>query len=137
MTYDGNNRLATMVDAVGTTVYNYTAFGALQSEDGPWANDAVSYSYENGRRRSGLNLQAPNASDWAQSYGYDAAGRLSTLTSPAGAFSYNYHPGLALANLATALSPMRLVQQVNLPNGAYSTNTFDDFGRLLSTALRK
>jgi len=56
-----------MVDAVGTTVYSYASFGALLSEDGTWANDSVTLSYDNGRRRTGLNLQAPNASDWVQS----------------------------------------------------------------------
>jgi len=65
--------LPDMVDGMGTTAYSYTAFGALLSEDGPWASDTVTLSYDNGRRRSGLNLQAPNASDWVQSYGYDAA----------------------------------------------------------------
>src|SRR2546426_3415285 len=131
MTYDGNNRLATMVDAAGTTAYSYTAFGALLSEDGPWASDTVTISYDNGRRRSGLNLQAPNASDWAQTYGYDAANRLSTLTSPAGTFNYHYFPGWD-----SIPSPSPLLQQVNLPNAAYITNTFDDWGRLLSTTLQ-
>jgi len=42
----------------------------------------VSYTYQN-RLRAGLSLLAPNASPWAQSYGYDAAKRLTTLTSPA------------------------------------------------------
>ena len=34
-----------MVDAVGTTVFGYDANGLLGSEDGPWANDTVSYGY--------------------------------------------------------------------------------------------
>jgi len=49
-----------LLDAVGTTRYGYTAFGALQSEDGPWANDAVSYSHTANRLRSGLSLSQPN-----------------------------------------------------------------------------
>src|SRR5881628_608126 len=120
-----------MVDGVGTTAYSYPAFGALLSEDGPWASDTVTLSYDNGTRRSGLNLQAPNASDWVQSYGYDAAGRLSSLTSAAGAFNYHYHPGLN-----PTPSPSPLVQQVNLPNEAYITNTFDNWARLLTTTLK-
>ncbi len=76
-----------MVDAVGATIYGYTSAGLLQSEDGPWANDTVNYLYNN-RLRTSLPLQAPNATSWSQSYGYDAARRLQTLTSPAGAFNY-------------------------------------------------
>ena len=49
----------------------------------------MTYTYNN-RLRSGLNLSQPNASDWVQSYGYDAARRMTILTSPAGAFSYAY-----------------------------------------------
>jgi hypothetical protein len=39
----------------------------MQSEDGPWADDAVSYTYQN-RQRTGLSLQQPNAAQWSQSY---------------------------------------------------------------------
>jgi len=124
MQYDANNRLTNMVDAVGTTRYTYTAFGALQSEDGPWDSDTVSSSYDNGRRRSGLNLQAPSASDWVQSYGYDAAARLQTLSSPVGAFTYTFKAGGSL------------VTNLWLPNGAAITNQYDSAGRLLSTVLK-
>jgi len=48
-----------MVDSVGTTGYGYTAFGALQGEDGPWADDAVTYSYTANRMRAGLSLGTP------------------------------------------------------------------------------
>ena len=129
--YDADNRLTNMVDAVGTTAYSYTAFGALLSEDGPWASDTVTYSYENGRRRKSLNLQAPSASDWVQGYTYDAAGRLSTVTSPAGAFTYQYFIGLDPVS-----SPSPFVAQLNLPNGAYIINGYENPGRLTSTSLR-
>src|SRR5438105_1015681 len=87
--FDALNRLTNMVDAAGTCNYSYSSFGALQSEDGPWDNDTVTYSYTN-QLRSGLSLSQPNASPWAQSYGYDSANRLTSLTSPAGTFSYAY-----------------------------------------------
>jgi len=35
--------------------------GAVLSEDRPWDNDTVSYTYENGRRRNTLSLLQPNA----------------------------------------------------------------------------
>ena len=83
--YDALNRLTNMVDAVGTTMYGYDAVGQLLSEDGPWVNDTVSYTYAN-RLRTGLSLLAPNADAWTQSYGYDSARRLTSVTSPAGSF---------------------------------------------------
>jgi RHS repeat-associated protein len=130
LSYDTLNRLTNMVDAAGTTRYSYTGFGAVASEDGPWESDTVSYTYDSGRRRSGLTVQNPNASPWSQSYGYDAANRLSNLSSPAGTFSYDYHAGLA------GSSPASLVRRILLPNGSAITNRYDLRGRMLGTWLR-
>jgi len=121
--YDALNRLANMVDAVGTTVYGY-ASQFLASEDGPWDSDMVSYSYANDLR-SGLTLLQPNATSWTQSYSYDGANRLSSLTSPAGAFTATFKgPGNLMTNLA-------------LPNGSAITNAFDNVARLTGTWLKK
>src|SRR6266496_2688907 len=43
--FDAMNRLTNMIDAVGTTRYAYTLASQLQSEDGPWNDDTVSYGY--------------------------------------------------------------------------------------------
>jgi RHS repeat-associated protein len=91
----------------------------------------VSYTYDNGRRRNGLSVQAPNASPWSQSYGYDAANRLSTLSSPAGSFTHAYHAGLS------GSSPASLVKSLSLPNGSAITNNYDSHARMLGTWLRK
>lgn len=125
MAYDVLNRLTNMVDAVGTTHYSYDQVGQLLSEGGLWPNDIVSYSYQN-RLRTGLTLSQPNASAWTQSYGYDSARRLRSVTSPAGEFDYTLGG-------ASAASP--LIKKLLLPNGAYITNTYDNVARLLSTVL--
>jgi RHS repeat-associated protein len=122
--YDLLNRLTNMVDSAGTTRYTYTTASQLQTEDGPWASDTITYGYTS-RLRTSLSVQAPNASTWSQSYTYDDASRLKTLTSPAGAFVYNYDP---VRNLEVA--------GLNLPNNAYVTNAYDSVSRLLSTVLR-
>src|SRR2546422_5158044 len=44
--HDALNRFP-MVDAVGTTKYTYYAGGLLNTEDGPWSSDTVSYTYNN------------------------------------------------------------------------------------------
>ena len=118
------NRLTNMVDGVGTTAYGYDAAGQLLSEDGPWAADTVSYTYNN-RLRSNLSLQAPNASAWTQTYGYDAAKRLTNVVSAAGTFGYRYDP---VRNLQ--------VNALALPSGAFITNNYDSEARLLSTVLK-
>jgi RHS repeat-associated protein len=124
LAYDGLNRLTTMVDGVGTTTYGYDAVGQLLSEDGPWADDTVSYTYNN-RLRGSLSVLAPNASAWTESYGYDTEKRLTSVTSPAGYFSYAYD---ALRSTLPA--------KLSLPNGAYITNSYDNVARLLSTVLK-
>jgi RHS repeat-associated protein len=112
-----------MVDAVGTTYYGYDATGRLLSEDGPWNDDTVSYTYNN-RLRSSLSLPAPNGDPWSQTYAYDGARRLTTTASPAGSFGYTYDGTRQLQ-----------VKKLALPNSAYITNTYDSVARLLSTEL--
>ena len=128
--YDPMNRLTNMLDAVGTTRYAYDNAGQLSFEDGPWDSDTVTYGYNN-RLRTSLRLQQQNSSAWEQTYGYDAARRLTSVTSQAGAFTYTY-PGSG-ATLAQA-SPLHL--RLSLPNGAYVTNAYDSLARLTNTSLK-
>ena len=112
-----------MVDAVGTTKYTYYAGGLLNTEDGPWSSDSVSYTYNN-RLRASLSLRQPTGS-WTNGYTRDAAHRLSTETSPAGTVTYNYKVGQASS------LPIKL----SLPNSSYITNTYDNVARLTGTYL--
>ncbi|MGA2751118.1 MAG: hypothetical protein ABSG59_20310, partial [Verrucomicrobiota bacterium] len=127
--YDNINELTSMSDGVGTTAFTYTPGGQLASESGPWASDTITYTYTE-RRRTGLDLQQPNASDCLESYGYDLAARMTDVTSPAGTFAYAYNAGLA--GTASASS---LVAKLALPNGAFITNTYDSNARMLGTWL--
>jgi RHS repeat-associated protein len=122
-TYDALNRLTNAVDAVGTTRFSYTAAGQLQSEDGPWNDDAISHGYTQGQR-TGTTLAQPG-DDWLQQYAYDNASRLQTLTSPAGTFGYLYP--------ASGFRP--LPSGIALPNAAWITNHYDSLARLDYTAL--
>ena len=124
--YDWLNRLTNMVDAAGTTKYGYTAGNQLLSEDGPFVSDTVTNLYVN-RLRTALGLQQPTG-QWTNGFGWDLAGRLTGVTTPAGAFGYTH----------TALYggyAGRLVQQLGLPSGAFITNLYDPVARLLSTKL--
>ena len=123
--YDALNRVTKMVDAAGTTIYSYAAGGQLWTEDGPWSSDTVTNSYSN-RLRTGLSLAQPTGS-WTNSFGYDAAKRLTSVTSPAGAFTYT----LGAASAASPL-PKKLAQ----PNTSYITVTYDAVARLRGTYLK-
>ncbi len=120
--YDWLNRVTNMVDGVGTTLYTYTGGGQLFTEDSPFASDTVTNTYLN-RLRTSLVLQQPTGL-WTNGFIWDAAGRLTNVTSQAGSFGYQYlAPGPAL------------IQKLLLPNGAYITNTFDNVARLLTNKL--
>jgi RHS repeat-associated protein len=120
--YDALNRLTNMVDGVGVTKYTYTSGGFLYTEDGPFASDTVTNLYFD-RLRVGLGLQQPTGA-WTNGFGYDAAKRLTSVTSPAGAFGYTYDA-----------MRLRLPIKVSLPNSSYITNVYDVNARLLSTTL--
>jgi YD repeat-containing protein len=83
----------------------------------------VSYTYASNAVRTQFTLTQPGGSPWVQSYGYDLAGRLTNVTSPAGAFGYQYDPNRSLQ-----------VGRLLLPNGAAITNAYDALGRLEITA---
>ncbi|NMD19954.1 MAG: RHS repeat protein, partial [Verrucomicrobia bacterium] len=122
--YDVLGRLTNLVDGVGQTRYSY-ANNRLASEDGPWAEDTVSYSYQYAGLRGGLTLLQPNGSPWAQSYGYDAAERLTSVVSPAGSFGYAYDS-----------TRVALPGTLTLPNGATIATSYDFMARLTNTTLR-
>ena len=46
----------------GGIALTYTSWGALASEDGPWANDKVTYSYKTNHLRAALSLEQPSTS---------------------------------------------------------------------------
>ncbi len=120
--YDPLNRLQSMTDAVGTSGFGYTAAGQLQSENGPWSNDTLTYGYTQGQRTS-MTLGSLGFG-----YDHDSAWRLQTLTSPAGTFGYDYTVG-------QSVSPAPLVRAITLPNSASIINHYDSLSRLDYTAL--
>ena len=87
--YNEDDELVSMIDGIGTTTFTYKGTGQLESEDGPYVNDKITYSYNKGRR-SGLTIDMPSGPDWVASYTYDSSGRLDDVVSPAGTFTYTY-----------------------------------------------
>jgi RHS repeat-associated protein len=122
--YDPMNRMTNMIDAVGTTKYTYTAAGRLFTEDGPFTSDTVTNFYWNGLRTN-LHLAQPTGK-WTNGFAYDAAKRLTNVTSPAGAFDYT---------LGAASAASFLIKKLALPNTSYITNAYDEVARLRFTKL--
>lgn len=127
--FDLMGRLIEMSDAVGTTTFKYQN-GLLASEDGPWVDDTIEYSYDK-QGRSGLMLAQPGAAPWVQTYSWDQYGRLAATASAAGTFSYQYCTNLN--GVTAGYSP--LVQRLTLPTSAHITNSFDAIGRVSLTRL--
>jgi YD repeat-containing protein len=113
-----------MVDANGTTKYTYTAGNQVWTEVQGTSSSTVTNTYVN-RLRTLLTLQQRTGWPlWTNAFAYDAAGRLTNVTSPAGVFSYNF-----------GSRPSALVSRLSLPNTSYITNTFDSVARLTGTYL--
>jgi YD repeat-containing protein len=121
--YDAMNRRTNMVDGIGTTAWAYTPAGQVFAEDGPFASDTLTNSYEN-RRRLGLRLQQPTGT-WTNGFGYDLANRLTNVIMSAGTFAYKY------GTTGVTRRPLK----ISLPNSGYITNIYDPSARLLETSL--
>src|SRR6266436_3368466 len=119
-----------MVDSGSTTKFTWTAGNQLATEDGPWASDTVTNTYNN-RFRNALSLQQPTGA-WTNGFGFDEFARLTNVISPAGASAYQYRDITLASGDHTASD---LVARLNLPNLAYITNNHDGLARPLSTAL--
>jgi RHS repeat-associated protein len=77
------------------------------------------------RLRTGLSLAQPTGR-WTNGFAYDAAKRLTNVTSPAGAFAYT---------LGATSDASPLPRKLALPNGSYVTNAYDAAARLRFTRL--
>ncbi len=141
--YDPLHRITNMVDGYSgymspgspnsaPTVFAFTSFGDLRTEDGPLANDTVTYDYHTNHIRFALSMLQKSGTNWVQSYGYDAALRLNAVASPAGLFTNIFSSGV----LGGTTCGSALIQKIVYPGGAYVTNSFDSVARLAFTKLK-
>lgn len=101
------NRTVSMTDGIGTTTYTYYPIaartlgaGRLQQVDGPFANDTITYAYDELGRVTGQDVNG-----MAASMSYDSLGRLGTTTNALGSFTRAYD----------GVTPRLLT--INYPNG--------------------
>ena len=116
--YDPLNRVKQMTDAAGITLFAFTKASQLASEDGPWSNDLLTNIFAQ-QLRSSSTL----GTTWTNSYGYDSARRMNTVTSGAGSF------GTAFVGAS------ELRSQLTLPNGASIQDRYDAVAQLTNTTL--
>ena len=81
--------------------------------------------------RSNLSLQQPTGT-WTNRFGWDAAKRLTNVTSQAGSFTSEYFAGVAGASGYSS----RLIKRLLLPNLSIVTNDYDSVARQLGTWLK-
>ena len=115
-TYDPDYlRLATMQDGQGVTAYRYYPIltppslgaGRLASIDGPWANDTITYEYDELGR---VAAQVLNGA--AERRQFDAAMRPVSVTNLLGTFLYNWEGG------------SKRLSSIQYPNGQRSVYTY-------------
>ncbi|RYF50944.1 MAG: hypothetical protein EOO38_04440 [Cytophagaceae bacterium] len=100
LTYDSLGRQKTISDSVGTTTVSYDNLGRLTSEDGPWANDTLTFNYGSRNELQSLIVGRDGTTNDAIAYTYNTAANI--LGTPAtvsatlgswgstGTFTYGY-----------------------------------------------
>jgi RHS repeat-associated protein len=123
LVYDRVGRPRSISDAAGAHTLAYNQAGAVQSETiSGGLLDAVSVTtgYDTFLRRNSLQATRSTTNYLNQTYGYDSASRLSTVTNGSQTATYAYYPTSGLLNTTT------------FTGGTNLARSYDSFGRLQS-----
>jgi RHS repeat-associated protein len=122
--YDQQGRRLSMDDGSGRTTWTYDAAGRPMTETQGRSHRTLRFSYGAESERTGLEVTSGESS-WATAYGYDNAGRLTSVLDDrvaAGPYVYGY-----TANAS-------LVSEVLAPGGLMSKKSYDNQGRITSVS---
>ncbi len=129
LTYDDYNRLDTMTDGMGIYDYGYNDLNRLESIDGPWENDTVTFYYNELGHLKNLIPQGGQTINYY--YDYDPAyadadvGRLKAIQTGTNTHTYNY----------TGVNP--LIQKLTRPYGSYTDYQYNDPLKRLTEIINK
>jgi RHS repeat-associated protein len=118
--YDALNRRTNMVDAVGTTVWTYDSLGRLATERGPFGTNAVSATYDEYGRVTGVSFGS-----YSVAYSIDGKGRITAISAPEGGYSYAYSSNGFKRTLVT------------YPNGVKEVRGYDALTRMTNLVYKK
>lgn len=121
--YDRGGRQSSVTDAAGTHTRAFNARSELQTEQiagGILDQVQVSAGYDSFLRRQSLQVTSGATVIAGQTYAYDSALRLETITSGAQSVTYAYYPATGLLNTMT------------FTGGAQTARSYDALGRLQS-----
>ena len=105
------NRITSRIDGAGTTAYGYIATatspahpgttngaGSLYSVDGPWADDTITYTYDDLGRASARNMASGSYPNHAHgnTYTFDSLGRLKQDVNGLATYDYTFIGNSAL-----------------------------------------
>jgi len=113
-------RLTTMTDGTGTRQYTYVPIGSLgalqlQQESGPLASSAITSAYDELGRLASRTVQGAGA----ETFQYDALGRLSVHASDLGTFNLGY------LGQTDQITSRQLASSTLATTWSYLTNTGD------------
>ena len=113
-TYDALNRRMQINDGIGTTTYAFSSCcGLPESEDGPFVNDTLYFSYTDAKQLVQMTSAFLNVE-----YTYDELLRLKTIVGPEGTNTYSYEGAGAVW------------RELEMGNGTAVTRQYDDMLRL-------
>jgi len=113
--YDAMGRLIFLAQDGWTNQWVHDVAGRIITNIQQGAAAVVSYAYNPEGLRTAMDFNGISTA-----YGYDAAGRLTSISNGVGVFAYTWH------------SQADLVSGIQYPNGMQITNTYDALGRLLA-----
>ncbi|MBE7503048.1 MAG: RHS repeat-associated core domain-containing protein [Verrucomicrobiales bacterium] len=125
-TYARSGQLQSVLDASGLRTFGYRHGQTATEAYGPglFAGFTLVRDYDNLDRQAALSVTSPTGAVYHVTYGYDAASRLSAVTSGVDVATYAYHPDSGLVHTLTQAhsNAVRLT----------TTKLYDKLGRLQS-----
>jgi RHS repeat-associated protein len=123
--YDATGRLTNMTDISGTTTWSWDSSGRNTGSNQSAIGQAIGYTLDAEGHRMQMNVgPIGGTANWTTTYGYDVAGRLSTIldsrVSNASPFTYAYQNGT------------NWVSGHSNADGSAAVNQYDVLGRLTS-----